>query len=450
MPNLREKLEALRYAHEKALPQRVLRCAAFFEDRYIRVRFFRNREAKTCADAANKRPLLGFEGVPLWHELKTIIFEYDDGEAIRFVAANCRADRKLDPKKIREQLGLTAELREASDVSLEIIDMSFAMINPFLLGDEIVQVFDTELAESYGWTGNVFTNVGVLTWGAEFNPSELVSKLANARWANITLSRFEVEQPTTLPTWGPRQPKKIGIIGGNPTDSIFNLGKKVQAHIRALQGRKSRGDVSMPRYVTESDPNVGAAPELQDREESLLQTLLELVDKACASGAKILAHPAHTTHYFAPQLAAQAAKHGARFLSMTEATAKKLHADGVKEIALLGMQSVTNLGPWSPYRDAFEGITVHQPSEYGWGKIQELAQMVQTSQPKDKLFNCMRHIVQDKTFPESCEYFVLAMTEFDEVFQHVKGEKPWGKIFIDPMDIYAETIAREWLELREV
>jgi aspartate/glutamate racemase len=170
-------------------------------------------------------------------------------------------------------------------------------------------------------------------------------------------------------------------------------------------------------------------------------------DYLCVSGAKNLAHPAHTTHYFAKDNAARAAEHTARFLSMTELTAARLHSMEVKEIALLGTKYVTDLTqPWSVYKDAFEGLTVHTPSPEGWQKIHDLGYEVQQNGPTPLCFNWMRDLLREEV-PTSCEHVVLAMTEFTPVVQRLKARGLQGKTLIDPLDVYGEAIANEYLGL---
>src|SRR5437870_5077226 len=115
----------------------------------------------------------------------------------------------------------------------------------------------------------------------------------------------------------------------------------------------------MPKIVIVSVPEIGISMEMDKREAPLRKALLSAVDELCAAGAKILAHPAHTTHYFSPDIAARACEKGARFLSMVDSTLAKLRRSGVKEIALLGTKYVTDFDQkWSVYAGAFSDILV--------------------------------------------------------------------------------------------
>jgi len=203
----------------------------------------------------------------------------------------------------------------------------------------------------------------------------------------------------------------------------------------------------MPKIVIISTPQIGISMEMDRREAALKKALIRAVDELCAAGAKILAHPAHTTHYFAPDIAARAEEKGARFLSMVDITVSKLRATGVKEIALLGTKYVTDLSQkWSVYRNAFQGIKVHQPSSEGWQKILSLGYEVQQRGPTPICFNWMRDLLREEV-PATCKHVLLAMTEFSPVIRQLKARGRQGKILIDPIDIYGEAIAHEYLGL---
>jgi len=58
----------------------------------------------------------------------------------------------------------------------------------------------------------------------------------------------------------------------------------------------------------------------------------------------------------------------------------------------------------------------------------------------------MRDLLRNEV-PANCKHVVLAMTEFSPVVRHLRSRGRRSKILIDPVDIYAEAIAREYLGL---
>lgn len=440
------KLQSL-LSHNETVPRDVVRCAEKLAALGVWHQFSRNTPATGCQDAARRRNRLGHEGIPLWDELKSFLGEYNDAEDVKRVfLAHCRGDRELDLGKLRAALQFGGEVRRVSSEGAERLGMTRGTVNPFLAGTDSLQVFDFELHRPVGVPGTIMTNAGDHTWAVEFDPAEVVVKLPGARWADIVQPQTETQD-----RWGVREPETIGVLTGNPSDSGWDLCAAMNVHVRKLLGKNSLGDVSMPKIVVISTPQIGISMEMDRREAPLRKALLRAVDELCAAGAKILAHPAHTTHYFAPQIAEHAAKKGARFLSMAEATADWLRFKGVTEIALLGTKYVTDLedqeGQWSVYRDAFKKLNVHTPSPEGWKKVHDLGYEVQQTGGTTSLcFNWMRDLLKDEV-PPSCKYVVLAMTEFAPVVRHLKTRGRRDKILIDPVDIYAEAIAREYLGL---
>jgi len=291
----------------------------------------------------------------------------------------------------------------------------------------------------------VMTNCGDHTWAVEFDPAEVVVKLPNSRWADLT--QDQTERDTTL--WGVRSPEVIGILTGNPSDSGLELCGAINSHVRDLLGSNSLGDVSMPKVVMIASPAVGISMEMDHREDALRKALLKSTDELCEAGGQILVHPAHTTHYFAEEIAERAEKHGARFISMIDATVASLQKMGIGEIALLGTRYVTDFRlPWSAYSAALRGLTVHIPSEHGWEKIHDLGYEVQQRGPTAVCFNWMRDLLREEV-PSTCKHVLLVMTEFTPVVRQLKARGRQGKILIDPIELYAEQIARTYLGLSE-
>ena len=436
-------------AEGEAVLESVRRCAERLAGFGIWHQFSRNEPATSCPDAARKRNRLGHKGIPLWDELKSFLGEYHDAQGQRRIfLAHCRGDRKLDIDKLRQALQLSGEIKRVSLKTEERLwvdhRVGYGTVNPLMDIGGGLQVFDEELRHPVGVPGTVMTNAGDFTWAVEVDPAELVPTLPASRWADVIQPEIEAEDPIR---WGVREPETIGILTGNPCDSGLDLCASVNAHVRRLLKRNSLGDVSMPKIVIISTPQIGISMEMDKREAPLRDALVQAVDELCATGARILAHPAHTTHYFTLDIATRAAERGARFLSMAELTAEKLRISGVQEIALLGTRYVTDLSqPWSVYKNAFEGLKVHTPSPEGWKKIHELGYEVQQNGPTSLCFNWMRDLLREEV-PTSCKHVVLAMTEFTQIVRRLKARGLQGKTLIDPVEIYGEAIAYEYLGL---
>lgn len=405
-------------------------------------RFSRNHIATSCQDAARKRHRLGHQGIPLWDELKSFLGGYRDpnGAFVPFLA-HCRGDRELDMDKVQQVLDSMGPVARLSAEETSRFGTSYGTVNPFLLAD-LLQVFDYELMRVLGVPGTVMTNAGDHTWAVELDPAELVMKLPRAKWADIIDTR---KRPEEQVFWGVREPEVIGILTGNPMDSGLDLCHALNVHIRRLLEKNSLGDVSMPKVILLSTPQIGISMEMDIREAPLRKALLQGVDELCEAGAKIIAHPAHTTHYFAPEIRERAARKGARFISLVDVLAGTLQRSGIREFALLGTSFVSDIdNPLSIYHNAFRGLRVHKPTPDGWRKIHEIAYEVQQTGPTSKCFNLMRDLLREEV-PQTCAHVVLAMTEFSPVIRQLKERGRQGKVLIDPLNFYGEALAREYL-----
>ena len=433
-------LEAL-VVSDEGIPLAVQRCAQRLAELNVWWQFSRNEPAMSCQDAAQKRRRLGHRGIPLRDELKSFLGEYECDGTRRFLA-HCRGNREVDLQKIGSALTGATGVRRSSSESIAKLGAAYGVVNPFTIADDVVQIFDDELRDPMGVPGTVMTNAGDHTWAVEFEPAELVAKLAKATWADIVDDSNPQELPGTAQT--------IGVLTGNPCDSGLELCMAINTHFRRLLGRNSLGDVSMPRIVLVSNPQIGISMEMDSREAPLRRALLNAVDELCSMGATIIGHPAHTTHYFGSDLAQPAYEKNAMFISMAEATAQRIRQTGVQEITLLGTRFVTDPdSKWSVYNQAFEGLTVHRPSQAGWIKIHDLGYEVQQNGLTPLSFNWMRDLLRDEV-PASCKDVVLVMTEFAPVVRQLRNRGRHGKNLIEPIDIYGEAIARAYMSAMSV
>lgn len=424
------------------MPMPVQRCVHRLQQLGTWYQLSRNDSATSCQDAARKRRRLGHTGIPLCDELKSYLGEYDHGSGVGVFLAHCRGDRELDLRKVAATLGAAGEVRRLPIETASQLGAAYGVVNPFLVPGEIVQIFDRELRTPIGIPGTVMTNAGDHTWAVEFFADEVGDLITNARWGEIRLASLEGSDRARVQV---QAEVPIGILTGNPCDSGLDLSSSIIYHVRQFMGRESLGDVSMPKVMMISRPQIGISMEMRQRERPLRAALLESLDELIAIGAKVIGHPAHTTHYFANELADRAQSHGATFVSMAEATDHHVRALGIQQIALLGTQFVTDAAStYSVYREAFRGIVVHRPSPAGWQKIHDLGYEVQQRGATPLAFNWMRDLLRDEV-PRDCKHVVLAMTEFAPVARQLRSRGRHGKSLIEPLDVYGRAIASEYM-----
>jgi aspartate/glutamate racemase len=425
------------------IPKGVFRCAEILLSLGVWHQFSRNPKAMSCPDAAQRRNRLGHIGIPLWDELKSFLGEYEDsGGSKKLFLAHYRGDREVDLHKVRIALNTEKEVHRLK--SSEGLEDVYGIVNPFFESDDILQIFDYELHRNIGVPGTVMTNAGEHTWAVEFDPSELVIKLKGASWADIIESS---ENSGDSKITKRIEPKTIGILTGNPSDSGLYLLEAINHHLRILMGKESLGDVSMPKVIMLLTPEIGISMEIAEREVPLRKSIIKAVDELCDAGANVIVHPAHTTHYFAPDISEHSAKRGAKFISIADVTVEWLKTNKIEEISILGTSYVTDFTQkWSIYANAFSDIKVHRPSVKGWEKIHEIGYEIQQKGLTPRCFNLMRDLLTDEV-PKSCKYVLLAMTEFTSISKHIhkKSRILGDKILIDPIDIYGKAISHEYL-----
>lgn len=447
-------------AGETAPPEAVQRAESFINDLGIWFELSRNHEARSCRDAARKRNRLGHEGIPLWDELKSFLGRYVNrsGE-MRLFLAHCRADQRLNYSKLSDALsaksGFDFEGARLSSQEMEALGLEYGAVNPWKawhmqpdskagddgiqsLAHEVVQVFDDDLLQPIGTPGTVMTNAGALTWAVEFHPRELVAKLPHACVADIAEPDPE-EEPRL---WGVKDDRPIGIITGNPPEAGMALWKLINDKVRAALGDGCCGDVSMPRVEVVSVPELGLSMELEARLGPVEAALEKATHELAGRGVRLLALPCNTTSFFAPRIHEWCAETPTRFLSMAEATGAWLRREGITEVALVGINYVADLGHWSAYREPLDRMKIELLNPDALERVRELAYAVKAEGPNAHLLNKLRDILNIHV---TSTHAILALTELSLLLEFQKGAS--RKVLIDPMNLYAEALVREYLGL---
>lgn len=471
--DIRKKLEGLLLENETEVPEAVVHCTERLQELGIWHQFSRNHQATSCREAAHRRKRLGHEGIPLWDELKSYLAAIDTQDhsgnrKTHFVLAHCRADREFDLTKIRdtirgsfhimenlEGLGMSIDnIRIATKEEASQFGAEYGLVNPFLVPKNIVHLFDRELGKDFGPPGTVMTNAGDRTWGVEFDVKAIVNHPVQEFKDKIIFKAGElvspqIEELESKDVWGVRgQRQTIGILTGNPPRSGLELCELIGNEVQKSLGRNSLGDVSMPPTLIQSMPEIGISMEIATRREALRRIMIKGVRRLCNQGADIIAHPAHTSSAFVEEMAKAAKLHKVEFISIADTLASYLTKSGIKEFALLGTRYVTDLNrEGGIYAKALQGMTVHTTPDFIYEKIDELAFEVQQHGPTPKALNCLTDILR-RGIPQTCSNVVLAMTEFTPVANMLKASGRQGKTLIDPMKIYAETIAHKYLGLK--
>lgn len=428
-------------------PPSVARITAFLSERGVWYVLGRNREARSCRDAAQKRVRLGETGIPLWDELKSFfgVARRVDGH-LQYLVVHCRGDRMIDLASVAREVGSPSPPERLDSTALEQLGMAYGLVNPFepwafdgqLLAAPVLQVFDRDLLTPIGVPGTVMTNAGSLTWSVELHVEELVRSLDHVMVADVS---HPEPDGAPRPKWA-AAPTTFGVITGNGPDSGMLLWRSINRIVREYHGTRSRGDLAMPRVLVQSLPELGLTMELDRRHAAVWPALRAATAELCRDGAKTLAVACNTTPHFSPEIRQICVEYGASFLSMPEIVGAWLHHKGIDRIALLGVQTVAELGPWSPYREPLQGIHVEVPNDQTMTRIHALAYQVKAQGPTHAGLDRLRRILNREI---QADTVVLALTELSLLLELQKRPQRSDRLIVDTIQLYAAALAEQYL-----
>lgn len=436
--------------HSDRMPPAVARTVAFLNEREVWFSLGRNHEARSCRDAANKRTRLGETGIPLWDELKSFLGEFRHADGTQqYVMVHCRGDRLIDLAHVADAVRadpVHGSPKRLEENALARLGMDYGLVNPFepwaldgqLLASPVLQVFDRDLLDPIGVPGTVMTNAGDLTWSVEMHARELAEALDHVIVADVSV-RDDGEPPR--PAWA-SAPPTVGIITGNSPESGMMLWRMVNDAVREGLGNYARGDVVMPRVLVQSLPELGLTMELDQRHREVWPALRTATATLCRDGARIIAVACNTTPYFAQDIRKITAEYGATFVSIAEVAGAWLRSRGIDQIALVGVKTVADLGPWSPYREPLSGVGVEIPNERTMHRIHELAYDVKARGADQKSLNQLRNILKQGV---RSDVVMLALTEISLVLEQQKSPQRSDRLLLDTMKLYATDIAERYL-----
>jgi aspartate/glutamate racemase/prolyl-tRNA editing enzyme YbaK/EbsC (Cys-tRNA(Pro) deacylase) len=399
----------------------------------------RNRPALSCADAAHKRNRLSHReeqlGIPLCDELKTAAWMVEGEGQARYAVLHCRGHQLLDEEKIAAALKAPARRMDADELEAKF-DLAYGLVTPFAFANrqDVLQIFDDTVLESYFPPYTMMTNLGHHEYGVEFRPNELVAALSRASTCDIV-----EEQGRGIPV-----EHTLGILTGNGPDSGRFLWSRIDDYIREHPEVPFRGDIGLPRVIVESLPEMGLSMELEDRLPMVKPVVIDGVRSLCERGATVIGIACNTTQYFADDIRDVCDEYGAHFVSIVEATAAVLREEGVKEVVFLGIGAVSDFQRWSDFRRISGEFKLTPPSEQLVGEIDDLAFLVKQKGVVSNTINPMRNLVQRAAQDEDTVVLV-ALTELSLL---VASQRRSRRRFIDTLEILASRMGEIYLQER--
>jgi aspartate racemase len=429
--------------NENEVPANVLTIIRFCCEHRIGFILSRNIKVMSCKDARSNRVRLGHTGIPLFDELKSIVFVGVDNQGERIIiAAHCRGHMSIDKKRLAEMFLLRDEPEIMPEEELnEKLGMVFGTVSPMLIDANsnaaVPHVFDEEVTKAYAkCPGTMMTNAGNHTWGIELDPVELINAVTNSRICKIAVPDKELggfEVPERI------NPKSIGIITGNGPDSGIALWNSINKYFLEARGRHFLGDISLPKVTVISLPAMGLSMELDKRDSATWETITEAIKKLQHSNVELLALACHTTHYYTGRIRDLFEHEGAKFVSMAETTIDFIKREQLSDIAVVGINFVADLQKYSAYSELSQLNVEDVPSDI-------LAEFHLLGYEVKKMTNYQRTYQRFTSLLKKIQAknVVLALTELSILYE--KQRKPSSvKNVIDPLDIYAHEIVRQSL-----
>jgi len=417
----------------------------------------RNVKVFSCRDARSNRSRLGHIGIPLYDELKSIVFKgkTDSGKNI-VVATHCRGHMSISINALMEVCGLIhpPEVIDEDELAF-LFGMKYGTVTPFIMNcrfsNTILNAFDKSLFSPIAkCPGTMMTNAGDHTWGIEFDPIQLIQATKNKIIADIANPDHELnshELPSCV------NPRPIGIITGNGPESGIALWEGINRHIAKRLGEHFLGDISLPNVSIASLRTMGLSMELDKRNTSIWHNLSEGIRRIDDQGIEILSLACHTTHHYTDKIRELFEKDSKKFVSMAEVVVNHLRRQNISEIAILGIDYVTDVhsaDSYSAYSKLVEGINVCVLPLGIQNRFSLLGYEVKRLNDRHRTFMKFMSLIRELQKDIKAPNILLALTELSILYENQYKQKENNNInIINALDIYANAIAEESMAIKD-
>jgi len=412
---------------DSVLPKEVKSNIDFLKSKKVWYILSENPKVRGCKDAAANRNRLGNKGIPIFDELKSELgFFINKENKKEKVLVHCRGNQKLDRLKISEVLNSEYQRITGSKEKK-------GLINPF--GKQfrsLLQIFDISTTKNFYPPYTMMTNAGDYNYALEFELNSLISSLKN------TL----VEDIIRVDNYNNYIRHKIGILTGNGPDSGILLWKKinecVEMELRSRLSYSFRGDLSYPKIMIASVPDMGISMELDKRLEATENIVVKSTIDLCQNGITIMCIACNTTQYYKEKIENICNLYNVKFISIPDVINKYLEDNKIKEFDFFGISHVVDFKKLSAFKELNEKYTIHALSSDAINKIYEIAILIKRREigPAKNLF---RDIVRTKT---KYSTVVIALTEISTILEKTNQ----SKTIVDSLQLLADHIAKIYVD----
>jgi len=429
---------------ESNVPFRVKESLSFVDRLGLWYIISRNSPATSCRDAAQRRHRLGTEGIPLSDELRSVCMVfYDQDEHRQYVMLNCRANFYFDLKKVHKIIKAHPKrpIAKLSPDELKRVFLSeYGTVSPFVNMNAVrYQLFDHRVLKTFHPPYTMMTNAGDHTWGIEIYPDQLVEALKKEYPDQVLVNDLCVDhlndEIQTKPVFG--------IITGNGPESGIALWNHLTQSIRDQLKDQFSGDLGFPNVIVNSVPEMGLSMELAAREEIVWAFIQQAAQKLCNSGVTHIALACHTTHYFTERIRSVCDKYNVTFVSMAETVIDYIQRNNVKDMTIIGIPYVSDLGKWSAYKK-LASLNIQPMNECVRPTLLEIGYLIKKSGSDPKGLNVLNHILKAGVPTDNV---LIALTEISVLLSGFpKKQRRIGRWnIIDPLELYGQELAKIYI-----
>lgn len=426
------------------MPDVVKQSLAFLEQHQVWYILTQNSAATSCKDAAARRQRLGMQGIPLYDELKSLcVVAYREDNSRLYCMLHCRANMRFNLELAAKLLKANRPLARLSAEELaHELEANYGTVNPFIKPTHFIHLFDKDILNQYTTPHTMMTNAGEQNWAIEFDAKALISAIK-------TVSPESIIGNIAMHTNKEHHIPVFGIITGNGPESGMALWRVINdtVHKKLNADGRLHGDLSYPKVLVHSLPEMGLSMELAQREDMVWHVISQALAQLCNNGVTHIALACNTTPYFTTQIRQFCEPYGVEFISIAEATEQYIRQRELDDITIIGIPAVAGLGEYSAYK-SMASLNIKVVSERVFSDLQEFGYLVKRLGDKEqdaKAMNKLQHIINVGV---ETPRVLIALTEisvFMQRFPKFKGRIK-NKEIIDPLPIYGEALAECYLQ----
>ncbi|MBF0180275.1 MAG: aspartate/glutamate racemase family protein [Magnetococcales bacterium] len=404
-----------------------------------------NSPATSCRDAAQRRYRLGNVGIPLHDELKSLhmIGKFPDNQT-RHILFHARAHCQFNLDAARQVVGAISDLERLPPEDLgHCCGARYGTVNPCSEAERWIQVFDKGILAHYQTPHTMMTNAGDLNWAIEFHPREMIIALQKVS------PQIKIADIVNQTNHTPKQLPVFGILTGNGPDSGQLLWRLLNSKIyQALEENKLvYGDLSYPRVIINSVPEMGLSMELQDRYRDVQEIVADGVEKLLHAGATHIAIACNTTPYFQQILKEKCLAKNCKFISIVDSVMEYIINNKINDITLMAIPRVAEMGDFSAYAllKNYDVIPMNPRAEQ---QLQELGFMIKNIRVGGTLERERNKLTHAIKIGAKTKNVLVALTEISVLLDRFRPNERKNfadKNIIDSLEIYAQHLADHYL-----